>query len=120
MNHTLLNKIKKIIINNPKAFDMLDWWQEEDDCGTAACIAGWACNLSGWTRDLDDSFQCTKGDARDSVPEVAQRELGLNRIQAVRLFYPGRWPAELMNRYDSGDKTAAVDMIELIQAEDAA
>lgn len=75
MNVKLLRRIKKHILEEPKRLIMGDWLvkgepgqfftgdgnhaQKFANCGTAACIAGWACILTKqsvapgqWLRDL--------------------------------------------------------------------
>jgi hypothetical protein len=42
MNRELLQRVRDQIASHPEEFD---WTQYE--CGTAACIAGWACRLAG-------------------------------------------------------------------------
>lgn len=49
LNFRLLRMIIKKIEANPEAYEQSVWGERADDapCGTAACIAGWACFLDG-------------------------------------------------------------------------
>lgn len=133
MNHKLLNKIKKVIMNNPGAFRMEAFFNSNssacslwgEPCRTTACIAGHALLLTGYKCTSLDTVTWTKDGKEHDVMITAARELGISyghddgsMSQAERLFYHKYWPNNLFDRYDQGDKTAAVEMIELIQAED--
>lgn len=61
-------------------------------CGTAACIAGWACLLGG-----DEELATNIRDFRSGWRTVEFRArdlLGLDESQARRLFYQGLWPTQ--------------------------
>lgn len=51
LNVALLRKVQKHILEEPRRLDMHYWEknvsEEVSPCGTVACIAGWACLLSG-------------------------------------------------------------------------
>lgn len=109
MNVELLRRIKVHILEEPKRLYMgfwrisnRDFFKDPDrmpECGTVACIGGWAEVLSG-------NF--------DNNPEAT---LDITQEQASRLFYESHWPAQFRdwdNRGDGSEKTAhrAADRIE--------
>jgi hypothetical protein len=86
-------------------------WEHDGDtvpesCGTAMCVAGWAAHLCGaqmsWDLGLDYAFRMNTLHAvriviRDSdrvgpsfmtIPDFAQKRLGLNGEEAAELFKP--------------------------------
>ena len=94
MNVRLLRKVKKHILEEPRRFQMdgyvhrgrpgsmfedLGLRYKVPDCGTVACIAGWAQCLSGG----------------DSSPMEA---LGLHGYED-RLFFMWNWPMNLRKRF---------------------
>lgn len=90
MNVPLLRKIQQVIAESPAEFYMGMWHQEDsracdrlsdvnDLCGTTHCIAGWAQVLSP---EHQSSTALLDG----------QKALGLDFVQADRLFYASRWP----------------------------
>ena len=115
MNVKLLRKVAKHILAEPTRLVMGNWLLKkgyEDieaieygefgsrpfpKCGTAGCIAGWTCELSG------------KGKVKHH-DLVAKRLLGLNKRESERLFLPDQWPAEFERGYndDGRKKTAEV------------
>lgn len=116
MNVKLLRKVKRHILEEPKRFVMsvvvmsvVDTYKENSlsgkvfgmrpfpKCGTAACVAGWACILSG--KDRLDVGMIT-----------AQRLLDLTPEQAMRLFEPSKWPEqyEAGTTDDGKNKTAKI------------
>lgn len=60
-------------------FDMEVWCEEDAECGTAACIAGWVCIMEGVSSN-DEGFTY--------YPEEAQKILGLDRERGEALFAP--------------------------------
>lgn len=87
MNIKLLQKIKKHILEEPNRLYMPGWFIrgmpgeriEQDQvfpaCGTACCIAGWACVLSD----------------QDVNVLLAEILLGLTGAQANDLFHVSNW-----------------------------
>lgn len=101
MNVKLLRKVKKHILEEPKRLNMYEGLIADSSvpCGTAGCIAGWACVL----------------DARISVPKAgfepwgtisrqAKDALGLADDQAFRLFRSWMWPDKFASDFDEADK----------------
>jgi len=98
-NKRLLEKIKLQIIAEPKQFIMRDYFESSDsipNCGTAACIAGWACTLTKFknpskaSEALSDKFY----NGERLVWVRAKKALGLTEAQATNLFLQLHWPAQ--------------------------
>lgn len=100
INVKLLRKVKKHILEEPSRFFMnsvivrgapgakvtLDGIEREiPKCGTAACIAGWACILSGETEPIGMSR--------------AEKLLGLDDHGGTRLFVEDCWPDKFHRRW---------------------
>lgn len=102
INYKLLRRVREQILREPRQFFM-DWWTTRDaravrlkkgeeipNCGTAACIAGWAVALS--------RGKTPKQIARlEHIPEIGRKELGISDAQAERLFDAspfGEWPGQ--------------------------
>lgn len=102
LNVKLLRKIERHILEEPRRFMMsrfyaygqpgqpfvapyFDLAPTVPECGTAACIAGWANILTGHDR-IADSWN-------------AEQLLGLTDEQGQRLFLIGCWPNPFKARY---------------------
>jgi len=100
MNIKLLRKIERHILAEPKRFWMRwfvavkdrahpklrtrkDEWRPFPKCNTAACVAGWACILSG--KEVTPT---------QHLCNMASDLLGLDSQQASRLFVPWQWPEQ--------------------------
>lgn len=107
MNVKLLQKVKAHILADPQrlvmgayAFHQSELGEtfEGDDgrkvrfakCGTAACIAGWACIL-----DKDGPCHYTYHE----FYEEAKHALGIADEQAEKLFYTPHWPTPFYVEY---------------------
>jgi hypothetical protein len=91
MNVELLEKVKQHILEEPRRYNQQHWigvgeteirkrFGKVGDlppCGTMACIAGWTCILAGVDLKGVDLF---------SISDKAEELLGINCIQADRLF----------------------------------
>lgn len=109
MNVQLLLQICDRIAKHPEAFKM-ESWAEQTECGTAACVAGYACILSGVQPNFSE--RCTGEDDRRTATfgenEVCQFKaaelLELTCIQTRRLFFTtyrcDGWPIDYFRRYD--------------------
>lgn len=109
LNVKLLRRIQKHILEEPRRFFM-DWfiakgtpgkkdfkvttdaWRGGWDlaksvpaCGTAACIAGWVNLFTGH---------------KPNAYELARKELGITKNQAIQLFNSGLWPEPYDLRYE--------------------
>ncbi len=91
LNVNLLLKVADTIAKHPQAFDMGDW-----DCGTTACIAGWALRLSGKRYGLSKDGMFSSADAASA--------LGLKQGDALKLFFRINWPATFCNERYLADK----------------
>lgn len=61
----------------PETHDQNDWIQRESDCGTVACIGGWASLFCfGYIASFTISMETN-----------ARESLGLNEYDGLRLFY---------------------------------
>lgn len=101
LNVRLLRRIQKHILAEPRRFVMGNFVNHGEpgtsvlidderttfpSCGTAACIAGWACLLTD-----------TKPRGRFSWGSAARKVLRLSNLQACDLFSTTFWP----NKYGS-------------------
>lgn len=96
MNIKLLNKVKKAILKEPRAFHMSSWhetWEEGDRedgwCGTSHCIGGWAQVLSGKK----------KGHVHSSESFAYYQEL--LQLPDLNLLIHDLWPRPLHKRYEN-------------------
>lgn len=64
----------------PEQFDMRQW-RDYNDCGTVACIAGWAV-------EINKSLFVGEYVPRSDIRGAARMVLQLSDLQAVRLFTP--------------------------------
>lgn len=91
MNVTLLRKIKKHILEEPKRLAMDYTLLIKPDrygipkarmpkCGTIGCIAGWACVLSGMTPEVADKLP------EGLIYKKAREVLRLTEEEGFRLF----------------------------------
>lgn len=70
-------------------------WGRKTDCGTVACIAGFAYALAR-SRPL----VVTRSPQRFGLIQRAQEWMGLTAVEAQRLFYGAvTWPAEHQQRF---------------------
>lgn len=117
MNVDLLIRVRYKILDEPRQFVMQRFFatsmridsdsetpeglrdisREVPNCGTAACIAGWALTLSRTEshRPIDAAEYYMY---RTHLP--ARVELGLTSLQAQRLFYVTGWPWEFQKRWE--------------------
>lgn len=104
---------------HPELYDQSQWGVERD-CGTAACLAGWACALAGYrptvrvpryskpyfSWDLVNPQPLKPWSHRESVEAgtAAEDLLGLNPDEAAQAFESGtEWTPEDLRRIASGD-----------------
>lgn len=95
MNIELLQQIKARILAEPDAFRMDTW-----SCGTAHCIAGWACALNGLTvkNPREHATAQTLTDGR-YPGDVGAKLLGVRTPIADRLFMVSAWPKQFALAY---------------------
>jgi hypothetical protein len=97
---------------------MFEWFEtdanrighEIPNCGTAACIAGWAETLMKF-----DTRKKSKKRARPSEMEsissvLLAEKLGFDVYMNNRLFYVRSWPQQFQSKIPSASKTNCVDI----------
>lgn len=86
LNIELFKAIREKIATAPDAYDQESYGRPEDDapCGTAACIAGWACVLSDRVPLL--TLQNQRYLPMLNVPLLAAEALALTADEAATLF----------------------------------
>jgi hypothetical protein len=83
-------------------------WMAHTQCGTTACVAGWACLLAGADPTEELSWEDTYvrlGDRTEDVPVLAAELLGLSGAQAEALFWETNTREDL-DMVLAGDLTA--------------
>lgn len=103
MNVELLKKVKAAILAEPRQFVMSTWFTRLDpnipNCGTAACIAGWALAIA-WRETPATARHRT--DHRDFEVDIAARHvLGLNECEASDLFFTLSWPNQFRHAWEA-------------------
>lgn len=93
LNIELLKAIRDKIASTPEAYDQETWGRKDGQapCGTAACIAGWACVLSEQVsieeaRKLGRDGEIVRGGDVVHVSDAARQALGLDDREADVLF----------------------------------
>lgn len=114
-----LRRVREIILAQPERFDMGSFFDDqtkglgamppnydllEPGCGTACCIAGWAIGLEaqrmgGVARD------CIIRLGKGSYSATAASILGMDTVDAERLFFPHLWPLTQRDLYNTGNAT---------------
>jgi hypothetical protein len=106
MNVELLKKVKEYITAHPNRFVMDNFLIKQregetifdaddgkevkfDQCGTAACIAGWTCLIA------------TEGKVREgtNIQRKAGRLLGISPGKQDNLFFTCNWPEHFVSQY---------------------
>lgn len=82
---------------NPKQFNMSAWRWPQQECGTAACIGGWAEAVLF----PDDPDDVGSTDLRDA--------LGIREEQWVPLFAPPGWSLRVASPYSQAAAVAVLD-----------
>lgn len=108
----LLRKVQEKIRTEPEAYNQ-EHYGRVSPCGTACCIAGWICILSGkyTARPLNERRLLTFFDAESGrhveAHGTAQSLLGLTDTEADRLFSAtgtGIWPQPFSNEWCEVEK----------------
>jgi hypothetical protein len=103
MNIKLRDRIKAHITEDPQRLRMSEWIVDEaDDCGTAACIAGWAMLLSHHETPSYDRFVSA---------ETLANNLDIPWDIAHRLCFVSRWLPRFLDEWckaDTSTEKAAV------------
>lgn len=103
MNIELLEKIKKQILEEPRQFIMTSFFvknhpldrEKIPNCGTAACIAGWALAISS-NKNPKQCYDSITPPIALSTPSQAQTLLD---IPNGNLFYVDGWPFEFQKEW---------------------
>jgi hypothetical protein len=82
-NIPLLEQVMAFIKDHPEKHDQGTWI---NDCGTAACFAGWTVLLTGWQQSSVDTDEVWKDGSRRFVGSVAREELDLTDADADLMF----------------------------------
>lgn len=120
LNLELFEQVKAAILAEPENFGMDDYYgspdlvgvkqPQENKCGTAHCIAGFAALLGTGTRDLS---QLPGG-----AEATARKLLGCkpDDLGHIGLFFVADWPADLSDEYQSArtNKLAAKIVVKAI------
>lgn len=112
LNVRLLNKVKRSIMEHPQNVDMQHWVNHEDEdaeCGTAGCIAGWVVANGDLEKlrklHMPPMFADNEKARRAGlkIKDRAIKLLGLSRRKewANCLFKIESWPQELYDQYVS-------------------
>jgi hypothetical protein len=89
MNIPLLRQIQAQIVQHPETFAIENW-----ECGTTACIAGWACRLTRKPIPLSNE----EGDFYSALTH-AYNVLEVDTATGMRLFHISNWPHSFQLAY---------------------
>lgn len=104
MNVRLLRRVQKKILKEPEQFLMERWYEHNPEtvpnCGTAACIAGWAVALERrLTPEQARKKIYNPGTISDFI-DYAASLLNIGRRDAEALFSRDAWPDDLNSEYN--------------------
>jgi hypothetical protein len=86
-NFPLLWKIYNHIVVHPEEWNQRWWALKGKSCGTVFCVAGHAVNFSHPDAEFEFIGDAVKIDGcPKSIRDVATRDLGLSRFEALELF----------------------------------
>lgn len=114
INVELFERVIAAIDNEPERLGMSHYFlrKEGEECGTACCIAGWACILSGAVPtnfedigDREEESYLVKTAQGERVFAVAlgRESLGLSGDQANDLFHCSEWSRDDQIAYDNAE-----------------
>lgn len=91
LNQPLFEKIAAQIEERPWLYKQTVWGQvsQDESCGTAYCVAGWALYFSGYVFDSDSDSFIRDGESLYFESEIMERAryiLGITEYQSVALF----------------------------------
>lgn len=125
-NLPLLRQVREQIEKHPETWDQSLWFSE---CGTAACVAGWAAALTGGRRadfgekhlsssllvavpdDHEYDVVVVKGQRLVFVDDRAQRLLGIDDKTGDELFNGNATMADVRRIMDEIEADAAADVL---------
>ena len=111
LNVKLIRAIQKKIREVPEQFNMIDWFSSGPgipNCGTAACIAGWAMTIH-WR--MSPVLAKQKRFSLLSEFGYAMRLIGISREQAETVFYSDNWPDEVSGMDESKAAIKVLNML---------
>lgn len=92
LNIELLKQVRDKIMSTPDAYDQMVYGRPDHTapCGTACCIAGWACVLGG-KLSIEEIRRANPSDDKNyeiinTISDIAQELLGLDEEEAETLF----------------------------------
>lgn len=114
LNKALLEKVRKLITEDPRRLNMSTWGSKENseaakrnsitefpECGTVACLAGWtllanAGDQKAWGKkfDADGYLKSSIG-----VPIQAAKLLGISEDEAHNVFLNTHWGKKQVIRW---------------------
>lgn len=101
VNIELLESVLTHIKRYPEEWHQAVWAERGPACGTAYCFAGHTAVMSGyeiaWANQGSGVFGATKVEGGQFIDTIAARELGLDFVDADRLFESSN---SLENLYD--------------------
>lgn len=107
MNTELLLKVKAKILAEPKQFFMHEFFTDHvvgidtiPNCGTAACIAGWAVTIARNENPEETRKYLYQSPNNLCTWLEAQKALDITKEQESKLFYTDNWPSEYDAAYN--------------------
>jgi len=128
MNEQLMREVASYIEKHPSNYDQNMWIENNEDCGTTACIAGWAMILSGKYvvgpaaifpgSNRADFYDAVDGDVLVNSFEDTGAEVLDIPIEDARILFDGTWvPADGMTVSEALEKYAAGTPIDHVTGE---
>lgn len=107
LNVKLLRQIQRRIKQEPRQFLMHSYFwvaPRIPNCGTAACIAGWAVTLTRTKSHKPADAVLKRNAGLLDVWDVAQKELGMTDGLSETLFNEESWPSQFKRRGKLADR----------------
>jgi hypothetical protein len=124
MNIKLLREVQKRILNEPKQFQMSNWFifnKDIPNCHTAACICGWVATIASKCKKPSSgakkmgshvvNFYCGISGWDTPLRHFAQKKLDITDNEAHRLFKFFCWPEEFVCAYQPGTIEYAINAV---------
>lgn len=90
-----IENINKLITHlrglDPQFFDMTKWIDHVPECGTVACIGGWACELA---------IEAGETEGHSAWGSLARAWLGLEKWEDKALFTPDIFGVAMWDNYN--------------------
>jgi hypothetical protein len=116
-----LKAIMEFVDNYPKGFD-IGWWTHKEECGTTACVLGWA----GYDTEFQKEGLVTltkgpvgevwykdrsKGSQAFCNVDAGLKFFGLTTDEAFDLFLGRYWPTRLLSTLRPHDVVKYIDLL---------